>query len=98
MQTDRRAQRFAHYKSAARGLARRALIWMIFCLIVIGLGLAQVFGAGGLSLTFSYVAAAGWVAGAITCGWALWRQRDGTIDRLLDREDARAAEARSRFY
>ncbi|MCA9909665.1 MAG: hypothetical protein KC519_13505 [Anaerolineae bacterium] len=95
---DKRAQRFEQHKAAARGLAWRAFAWIVFSLIGIGLGLGEVFGAGGVSVMIVYVAIAGAVAGLIALVWALWRQRTSTINALLEREDARAAEARSRFY
>ncbi len=99
MTTDtKREQRFARHKSGARGLAMRALVWMIFSLVGIVLGLLVVFGQGGVSLMVTYVAAAGLIAGGLALGLALWRQRIAVINGRLDQEDARVAAARSRFY
>lgn len=94
----RRAQRFSRYKAAARGLAWRAFAWMLFSLVGVALGALEAFGPGGFSRMILYVASAGLIAGVLAFVWALWRLRDSAINRALDQEDARAAEARSRLY
>ncbi|MCL4250149.1 MAG: hypothetical protein KJ065_18520 [Anaerolineae bacterium] len=94
----RRQQRFSHYKAAARGLAWRAFAWILFSLAGVALGALEAFGPGGFSRMILYVASAGLIAGVLALARAFWWLQDSAINRVLDQEDARAAEARSRFY
>jgi len=94
----RRQQRFSRHQAAASRLAWRAFAWVLFSLAGVVLGALEAFGAGGFSRMILYVASAGLIAGVVALVWALWRRRDRVVNRVLDQEDARAAESRSRFY